>query len=120
MNEKACAINIGPRELWKRWIFGTLAGLSGVASGLWLLTIGVDRPWRLMLFFPFWMGALGFFQAKDQVCVVLAAQGRRHTEGAVEKIQDLSFQNQIRRQAVQVHVKALLTAAAVTAVWFIL
>ena len=120
MNEKACAINIGLRENRKRWVFGILAGLSGIASGLWLLTIGADRPWRLVLFFPFWMGALGFFQAKDQVCVVLAAQGRRHTEGASEKIKDLSFQNQIRRKAVQVHVKALLMAAAMTVIWFIL
>lgn len=36
----------------------------GVSVALALILIGVPRPWRLTLFLPFWMGALGVFQAR--------------------------------------------------------
>jgi len=59
-------MNIGPREERKRLIMGiaTLAAGIGIAAGL--MVIGVDRWWRLGLFFPFWLGALGIFQALEQ------------------------------------------------------
>ena len=59
-------MNIGPREQRKRLIMGvaTLAVSAGIAIGL--IYAGVDRWWRLGLFFPFWMGALGLFQALEE------------------------------------------------------
>jgi hypothetical protein len=36
--------------------FGALAGLITVDAPLW---------WRLGLFLPFWVGALGYFQARE-------------------------------------------------------
>ena len=59
-------MNIGPREERKRLVIGiaTLAAGLGIAAGL--MVIGVDRWWRLGLFFPFWFGALGIFQALEQ------------------------------------------------------
>ncbi len=42
----------------------TLAMSVGITIGL--IYAGVDRWWRLGLFFPFWMAALGIFQALEQ------------------------------------------------------
>ncbi|MCI0483129.1 MAG: hypothetical protein L0Y78_00950 [candidate division NC10 bacterium] len=58
-------MNIGPREERKRLILGvaTLAVSVGITIGL--IYFGVDRWWRLGLFFPFWFGALGIFQALE-------------------------------------------------------
>jgi hypothetical protein len=59
-------MNIGPREERKRLTMGaaTLAVSAGIAIGL--ISSGVDRWWRLALFFPFWTATLGIFQALEQ------------------------------------------------------
>jgi len=59
-------VNIGPREQRKRLIMGvtTLAMSVGIAIGL--IYSGIDWWWRLGLFFPFWMAALGLFQALEE------------------------------------------------------
>jgi hypothetical protein len=58
-----CIANIGPRERRKRMTFGVLllglAGLSAVAA----LLLHAHRLWSVALFLPFWVGALGVFQA---------------------------------------------------------
>jgi hypothetical protein len=66
MSQIAGVGNIGPRECRKRLMMGgaMLAGGVGIASAL--IFTGVDRFWRIILFFPFWMGALGFFQTKEK------------------------------------------------------
>lgn len=59
-------MNIGPREQRKRLIMGvtTLAISIGIAIGL--IYSGVHWWWRLCLFIPFWMAALGLFQALEE------------------------------------------------------
>jgi hypothetical protein len=58
--------NIGPRERRKRLVFG-IAGL-GVGAAIALLLIFINAPllWRGPLFFPFFVGALGVFQAREK------------------------------------------------------
>ena len=58
--------NIGPRERRKRLLMGVGMLAVGAASALALIATGVPRAWRIGLFFPFWMGALGIFQAREK------------------------------------------------------
>ncbi len=60
------AINIGPRERWRRLATGVLMLAVGTGITAALILTGLDRWWRIGLFVPFWMGALGVFQARDQ------------------------------------------------------
>lgn len=58
--------NIGPRGQEQRLRLGVVALaaaalLAGVVFGL-----GAPRVWRLVLFPPLWIAALGFFQARDK------------------------------------------------------
>ena len=58
--------NIGPRERRKRLVFG-IAGLGvGAAIALLLILIPAPLPWRAPLFLPFFVGALGVFQAREK------------------------------------------------------
>ena len=61
-----CVANIGPRERRKRMRFG--AALLVVGAGLAVLLVGIEahRLWRLVLFLPFWAGAMGVLQAKEK------------------------------------------------------
>ena len=56
--------NIGPGERRKRLLMGVTILAVGASLALTLILIGAPRPWRLTLFLPFWMGALGVFQAR--------------------------------------------------------
>ena len=39
---------------------------AGVGIAAALILAGSPRWWRIVLFFPFWMAALGVFQAKEK------------------------------------------------------
>ena len=63
---ESCIANIGPRERRKRLVFGVVAlFLSVVISAIYVVE-GVPPIWRLSLFVPLFVGALGFFQARDR------------------------------------------------------
>lgn len=57
--------NIGPRGRRRR----RLIGVAGLAGGIAIVAVLVaqDAPhwWRLAAFGPFWLGAVGFLQAKE-------------------------------------------------------
>jgi hypothetical protein len=60
------AVNLGPRESRKRLVFGfaMLALGAGLIAALEVLHAG--RLWRLVLFFPFWLAALGLIEAREK------------------------------------------------------
>ena len=59
-------VNIGPRERRKRLLMGVTVLTVGAAIALALLATGAARPWRIALFLPFWIGALGLLQAREK------------------------------------------------------
>lgn len=61
---RACATNIGARGRGLRLVAGLLALLVGILSLVGLVASGSAAAWRLALFVPFWVGAIGVFQAR--------------------------------------------------------
>lgn len=59
-----CRMNIGPRERRKRAAFGLVMVAVGLVLAVALWALGVSRTWRLVVFAPLWIGALGVFQAR--------------------------------------------------------
>ena len=59
-------MNIGPRERRKRLRFGLVAFAVTVAIGVLLIATGVRPLWRLPLFLPLFVAALGYFQAREK------------------------------------------------------
>jgi hypothetical protein len=62
----ARAINIGVRERRKRLTFGIVVLSVGVIIAVLLVVVRAPLVWRLPLFLLFYVGALGFFQARDK------------------------------------------------------
>lgn len=58
--------NIGPRGQTRRLRFGVVFLGVAVLLGALLFVVGAARGWRLALFVPLWIGALGVFQARDK------------------------------------------------------
>ncbi len=59
-----CVANIGPRGRAMRQRFGIVMLALAVAAAVVLVVLDVARPWRLTLFVPFLLGAVGVFQAR--------------------------------------------------------
>jgi hypothetical protein len=59
-------VNIGPRERRKRLVFGVVALGVGAAIAVLLVLINAPLAWRIPLFVPFFVGALGVFQAREK------------------------------------------------------
>jgi len=58
--------NIGPRESRKRLRFCLVMLGAGVGLAVALSALHADRFWRLLLFLPFWLAALGWLQAREK------------------------------------------------------
>lgn len=65
-NDKACIPNISTAERRKRLAFGLAVLAISLAVLALLLVTGVNRWWRLPLFFLFWGAAIGFFQWREK------------------------------------------------------
>lgn len=58
--------NIGPGERRKRRILGHIALVLSIALAAVLMLARVGQPWRLVLFAPLFVAALGYFQDRDR------------------------------------------------------
>ena len=63
---EVCIVNIGPAQRRRRMRWGTASlALGGVLAAI-LINANVPSVWRLNLLLPFWLGALGVFQARGK------------------------------------------------------
>jgi hypothetical protein len=106
--------NIGPREQFKRRLLGRVALIAGAALTVVLIGYGAPRLSRLVIFFPLWMAALGFFQAREKTCIALAARGTCDMDAGEQKIEDPVRAAKLREKARRIHLRALIMAAALT------
>jgi len=56
--------NIGPRGQQRRLTLGIMVLVATALAAGVLFGIGAPRGWRLVLFPPLWIAALGIFQAR--------------------------------------------------------
>ncbi|HKS40722.1 MAG TPA: hypothetical protein VJX74_08890 [Blastocatellia bacterium] len=107
-------INIGPREQFKRSLLGKVALIASVALTFVLIAYGVPRLARLVIFFPLWMAALGYFQAREKTCIALAARGTCNMDTGEQKIEDPMRKAKLREKARKIHLRALVLAVVLT------
>jgi len=58
--------NIGALGQRQRLRLGLLSLGVAILLGIAFFVLGASRGWRLTLFVPLWLGALGIFQALDK------------------------------------------------------
>jgi hypothetical protein len=61
-----CIVNIGPKERRKRMTLGVALLVAGAGLAALLLGLQAGRLWRLLVFLPFWAGAVGVLQARER------------------------------------------------------
>ncbi len=107
-------VNIGPREQRKRRLLGIVALTVGVGIAFVLVVYGAPRWSRLVVFFPMWMAGLGLLQARDKICIALAARGTCNMDSGEAGLEDEALIGQLRAVASSINRRALYTAALAT------
>jgi hypothetical protein len=110
----ATLINIGPREARKRRLMGVAALTAGVGLAFLSVIFQAPRLLRLIVFFPIWIAGLGLFQARDKVCIALAARGMCNMDTGEESITDEDLIKGLRERARAINRRAIITAALIT------
>jgi hypothetical protein len=59
-----CVANVTPAGRRRRLALGVALLGAGLAAAAILIACGAPRPLRLALFAPYWIAALGLFQAR--------------------------------------------------------
>jgi len=67
--------NIGPAEIGRRRRAGHVGLGITIVAGALLLALGPPAWWRLILFLPAYIGAVGYLQAFFHFCVGFASRG---------------------------------------------
>jgi hypothetical protein len=113
-------MNIGPNECRKRLTGGAVVFAVGAAVAAMLILAQFNRWWRLAVFIPFYMGALGIVQAKEKTCVALAAQGLRNMDNGEERIMEPHKAEAMRTKAASVQRRSLFLSTVLTAVTLVI
>lgn len=107
-------VNIGPREQRKRRLLGIVSLTVGVGIAFVLVVYGAPRWSRLVVFFPMWMAGLGLLQARDKICIALAARGTCNMDSGEAGLEDEALIGQLRAVASRINRRALYTAVLIT------
>ncbi len=114
--------NIGKSELARRQAAGWIGLiLTLVLFGL-LAFIDAPHIWRLLIFIPAMMAAIGFFQARMQFCAYFGMRGVYNFEdvGNTESVLQAEFRALDRRRAWQMIIYSLIAAVLITALAYYL
>jgi hypothetical protein len=107
--------NIGPREAQKRLLFGLVALLIGVLGFVALYLSGADRFWRIILFAPFYLASLGYFQYCAKTCVRLASRGSCNFDAGETALSDIEQISIIQKRARAIYYRSIALSAILTA-----
>ena len=112
------SVNIGPREVQKRYVLAAI----GIGVGLLMLygiqMTALSRAWRLVVFLPFFAGAMGYFQAKKKLCVIYARKAVRNMDHGEQAIGNSKEADRLRQKAAHVWLLSMVAAALLTAVCY--
>ena len=111
--------NIGPVGRRNRRVMGIIfLGLSTLGA-IYLSRSQTPHIWRLGLFVALFLGMVGFIQAHEKTCAVLAATGSQNMDLGAAKIENASLAQELKAKGRRILVKSALAAAVLTALFFL-
>lgn len=110
--------NIGKAEMRKRWAVGWVATIVCVLFLGLCLVFSIASVWRLLVFFPATVAAIGFLQHAWHFCARFGLGGVFNfgpNVGTTDSVEQAEYRKKDRRTALQLIGLSLLISAAVAA-----
>jgi hypothetical protein len=108
--------NIGRAEIRQRKLIGWIALVVCIALWAAFVTLKVAAPWRLLLFLPAMVAAVGFLQAAWHFCAKFGLNGVFNFGPNVRRtdtVEQAEFRRQDRRTALRIIGLSVLVGAVV-------
>jgi hypothetical protein len=112
--------NIGSREIMRRRAVGIAALVFALISGYTLLMADdLNRAARWGVFFPLFVSAIGFIQARSKFCLAYGLAGTFNFGkiGDMERVFDAESKKSDRRKALSILIQSALIAGIATVVF---
>lgn len=108
--------NIGPAEIRRRKQAGWIGLAATLALGAALLLSHTPPLWRLLIFFPAFMAATGYWQARLHFCLRfgLKAVYNFGEPGKEDSVPQAQFRALDRKKALRIALYSAMTAGVVT------
>lgn len=105
------ACNIGRSEIRRRELLGWIGLLATVIVYSLLVFFDIPRIWRLVIFIPATLAALGFLQARMHFCAYLGMRGVFNFEsvGNLETVAEAELRAKDRRKALRIIAYSVIT-----------
>ncbi|MDB5166927.1 MAG: hypothetical protein JWN26_72 [Candidatus Saccharibacteria bacterium] len=97
--------NIGPAEIKTRKLSGTIGLYATVILFAIFMITGIASPWRLFLFIPATVSAMGYLQARFHFCVRFGTKGLFNmgtTLVAPETVEKAEYRQKDQRKAITI------------------
>ena len=112
----AASPHIGPRGCRRRSAVGWVWLVVGAGVVFEFIRRDVPLACYPLCAIPFFMGALGYFQAREQTCVFYAARSQRNMDEGSERLVDPQALALVRRQATRVWLRAVVASLVLTGI----
>ncbi len=115
--------NIGKPEIRKRKQGGWAGFVVTVILYILFIYFDVNRIWRLLIFFPATMAAIGFVQARMHFCAYFGISGVFNVSsesGKTDTVEQAEFRAKDRRKAQQIITYSVIIGAVVAAMAYYL
>ncbi len=107
----AVCLNLGPKEIRKRRLFGYLCLNVGLILAIVFVWQDVADWVRLLVFIPFFFGYLGILQAIQKTCVVLAFAGQQNQDQGAEAVVDEAIKRKLKVRSYWILILCFLLAS---------
>jgi hypothetical protein len=111
--------NIGPRGRQARLILGLVMLMLSIGLGTFSVHAGLMQPWRLLVGIPLFLSILCLMEYRDKTCIVYSEAGIKNMDSGSQKIDEQAVADAIRARGRGLVVKSLVSAAALTILFFI-
>ena len=112
--------NIGSREIMRRRAVGIAALVFALISGYTLYAADdLTKSARWGVFFPLFVSAIGFIQARNKFCLAYGLAGTFNFGkiGDMERVFDADSKKSDRRKAVAILIQSAIIAGVTTAIF---
>jgi hypothetical protein len=110
------ACNIGKNEIAKRQTAGWIGLILTVGLFGLFAYLEAPRSWRLLIFIPAMMAAIGFLQARMHFCAYFGMRGVFNFAevGKTDTVEQAEFRAKDRRKAWQIIIYSVIAAVLIT------
>jgi hypothetical protein len=115
--------NIGPAEIQGRRRVGWIGLIAAILLWIAFFLFRVPAIWRLTLFFPAVVSAVGFLQAAMHFCAAFGVLGVMNFGpriGETDTVEQAEFRRQDRRKALRIIAYSVLIGAAAAGAGYLL